>query len=717
MIELGQMLATSLHLRPGLGLIAAALLSGAAGPAPLTAKITIQTASGPSNRFRPDEAFGAGLDGGSQGDADRLYTPHNVAAMRGAGLRPITYRLRTELGIEVWHWNPEGTWSDPAHDQGYWTSSDRPGKPIMTTWGYNLPRRGDTIDQANNESWSRLDDGDPATFWKSNPYLDPRFSHDVARPQWVIVELGDKVAVDTARITWGDPYATTFEVQYWTGVDEYDAEGRWETFPAGAVADGRGGETTLALSPTPIRTEFIRLWLKVGSVDAGSGDIRDHLGFAVREIGYGVTGPDGVFHDAVRHAAGHTGQSIMHVSSTDPWHRAIDRDPQLEQPGLDRVFRSGLTNGLPMMVPVGVFYDTPDNAVAEVRYLKRRGYPLRQVELGEEPDGQYVDAADYGALYLETVDALKAAAPDLIYGGPSLQSGVSDTWLDPDPDRSWTHHLIRYLKARGRLADLGFFSFERYPFDDMCGDIGLKLRQQTGMMSDLFGRLDREEVPRGVPWIISEYGFSAYSGHPMVELPSALLDADLVGQFLTGGGDAAYMFGYGPNWPVNQHLACAGYGNMMLQQADPEGQATARMPAYWFARMLTTDWTRPGHGLHAIYPVSIEASEPPAKGDGPAITAYAVKKPDGEWAVMVANRDGHRAAEVKLDVARVRGAAPLRGPVEVIQYSTANYEWRDDGENGHPVRDLPPFRTRRPDAKGPFNLPPYSLTVIRGGRE
>ena len=47
------------------------------------------------------------------------------------------------------------------------------------------------------------------------------------------------------------------------------------------------------------------------------------------------------------------------------------------------MFRSGLTNGLPMMVPVGVFYDTPDNAVAEVRYLKRRGYPLRQVELGE----------------------------------------------------------------------------------------------------------------------------------------------------------------------------------------------------------------------------------------------------------------------------------------------------------------------------------------------
>jgi hypothetical protein len=692
-------------------LIAAALLCGAAGPAPLTARISIEAAKGPVAHFRPDEAFGAGLDGGSQGDADRLYTPHNVAAMRSAGLRRVTYRLRTELGIEAWHWNPEGRWSDPAHQQGYWTSSDRPGKPIMTSWGYNLPRRGDTIDQANNESWSRLDDGDHATFWKSNPYLDPRFSHDVARPQWAIVELGDKVAIDTAQISWGDPYATAFEVQYWTGADEYDSEGRWVAFPGGTVVDSHGGESRLALSPTPIRTAFIRLWLKAGSGGAGPGDIRDHLGFAVREMGFGLTGPDGVFHDAVRHAASHTAQSIMHVSSTDPWHRAIDRDPQLEQPGLDRVFKSGLTNGLPMMVPVGVFYDTPENAVAEVRYLKRRGYPLRQVELGEEPDGQYVDAADYGALYLETVDVLKAAAPDLVYGGPSLQSGVSDTWLDPDPDRSWTHHLIRYLKARGRLADLGFFSFERYPFDDMCGDIGLKLRQQTGMMSDLFARLDREEVPRDIPWIISEYGFSAYSGHPMVELPSALLDADLVGQFLTGGGAAAYMFGYGPNWPVNQHLACAGYGNMMLQQADADGQATARMPAYWFARMLTADWTTPGHGRHALYAVSIAAAEPPPPGDGAAITAYAVRKPGGAWAIMVSNRDGRRPAQVSLDL----DGQPLGGPVEVVQYSTANYEWKDDGESGHPVRNLPPFRTRRSAAKETFDLPPYSLTVIRGG--
>ncbi|MGF2049654.1 hypothetical protein ACQUET_13275, partial [Lactococcus lactis] len=69
-------------------------------------------------RFDPADALGAGIDGGVGGAADRLLTRHNVAAMRSAGLTRLTYRLRTELGIEAWHWNPEGQWSDPAQKQG-----------------------------------------------------------------------------------------------------------------------------------------------------------------------------------------------------------------------------------------------------------------------------------------------------------------------------------------------------------------------------------------------------------------------------------------------------------------------------------------------------------------------------------------------------------------------------------------------------------------------
>ena len=113
--------------------------------------------------------------------------------MQSAGLGPITYRLRTELGIETWHWNPEGRWSDPAHQQGYWISNDsatEADRACPSATGF--PRRGRTIDDANNDGYSRIDDGDTTTFWKTNPYLDPRYTHDpeAEHPQWFTVDLG-----------------------------------------------------------------------------------------------------------------------------------------------------------------------------------------------------------------------------------------------------------------------------------------------------------------------------------------------------------------------------------------------------------------------------------------------------------------------------------------------------------------------------------------------
>src|SRR5262245_6907708 len=78
---------------------------------PAAVTITID-ASHPTNRFVPSHALGAGVDGHEFGETARQLSPANIAAMRSAGLRPLTYRLRTELAGEAWHWNPNGTWSD-----------------------------------------------------------------------------------------------------------------------------------------------------------------------------------------------------------------------------------------------------------------------------------------------------------------------------------------------------------------------------------------------------------------------------------------------------------------------------------------------------------------------------------------------------------------------------------------------------------------------------
>ena len=168
----------------------------------INATITVHTERAPVNRCDPRETFGGGIDGHGAGVVQKVFTRDNIAAMKSTGLAMATYRLRTELGVQAWHWNPNGRWSDAPRAQGYWTSYDTSAAPILLTHGYRLPRRG-TTDEGDDRYYSRLDDGDTATFWKSNPYLDQRYTGtvDSLLPQWVIVDLGKPVPVSYTHLT------------------------------------------------------------------------------------------------------------------------------------------------------------------------------------------------------------------------------------------------------------------------------------------------------------------------------------------------------------------------------------------------------------------------------------------------------------------------------------------------------------------------------------
>ena len=129
----------------------------------------------------------------------------------GAGWGTVTYRQNTELQIEAWHWNPRGTWSNPAKKEGYFVGSAEPtSEKIEHSWAYPLPHRGATLGDGNG--WSRITDGDPKTYWKSNPYLTKAFTgeDDSLHPQWVMVDLGAKVDINAIRIAWANPYAKRY---------------------------------------------------------------------------------------------------------------------------------------------------------------------------------------------------------------------------------------------------------------------------------------------------------------------------------------------------------------------------------------------------------------------------------------------------------------------------------------------------------------------------
>src|SRR5262249_2811602 len=239
--------------------------------------------------------------------------------------------------------------------------------------------------------------GDHDSFWKSNPYLDSHFTgeSEESHPQWVVIDLGSQKPVNAIRIHWGTPYARQYKVEYWPGDDPMhlhaDDDDDWQPFAHGTVTAGHGGAELIRLGERPHSVRFVRIAMSHGSQTSAqtSNDIRDRLGFAIREIELGKLDKTNRFRDYIRHARDRHRQTVIYVSSTDPWHRAEDIDFSIEQPGLDFILQGKLTNGLPALVPTGVLYDTPENATAEINYLLRRNYNLEGVELGEEPDGQW----------------------------------------------------------------------------------------------------------------------------------------------------------------------------------------------------------------------------------------------------------------------------------------------------------------------------------------
>jgi hypothetical protein len=97
------------------------------------------------------------------------------------------------------------------------------------------------------------------------------------------------------------------------------------------------------------------------------------------------------------------------------------------------------------------------------------------------------------------------------------------------------------------------------------------------------------------------------------------------------------------------------------------------------------------------------------------VTAYAVRRPDKQWALLAINKHPTRTAQlnVEFDLPGAKQPATFIGKVELIQFSRQQYAWHADGPNGHPIRSLPPTHFTQ-DASSSFELPPYSLTVLRG---
>jgi hypothetical protein len=694
------------------------------------------------NSFSPPRTLGGAIDrlrGGATREenekhTERLLTDPVLKELLGAGWGAVTYRQNTELMIEAWHWNPHGTWSNAAKQEGYFTGSAEPtDEKILHSWAYPLPHRGATLGDGNG--WSRLTDGDPKTYWKSNPYLTKAYTgdDDSLHPQWIMIDLGAKVDVNAIRIAWAEPYAKRYFVQFWTGEQQpfYSGinKGSWQTFPMGTVSNGKGGTPTLRLVSWTIPVRYLRIWMTESSNTCdthGSDDRRNCVGYAINELYIGTLSEDGQFHDVVKHQPNRQ-QTITWPSSVDPWHAASDLDyGRGDQIGFDFFFNCGVTRGLPAMIPIAILYNIPEDAANELAWLYKRKYPISWIEMGEEPDGQRVLPEDYATLYVQFAKAIHKLVPQAPLGGPAFEGTPADvdSWADASGRASFLGRFVDYLKARDRLSDFTFFSFEHYPCmgTRLCGEWS-SLYHEPEWINHVIQAWKDNGLPPKMPFFMTEGNDLGEGGAGTVK--SALWQADYIGSFLTAGGSGTYYFHY---------IASGGRGGGGggFLPVDDNNHVRYYPPQYLGAQVITKEWVQPVDAIHKLYRVSSDVKD--ASGNI-LVTAYAVERPDGQWSVMLINKDQDSDHSVKLAFAEGAGRNRfLSGPVNRVVFGAAEYQWHVDPSSaaaeqaagrgrggrgappGHPDPDGPPSKSTVA-ANGPetlYQLPKASIIVLRG---
>ena len=709
----------------------------ATSPPPAPAIVRVHAAPAEVvNSFDPDASLATSMDIQSRESIDKIYTPDNIKVCLSAGWGPISYRLHTPETIDYWHWNPNGRWTDEANQRGYFVGSSELGEPIRDSFGYSLPRRGCTHNGGTDRGYSCLTDGDPNSFWKSNPYLAKVFTHedDTLHPQWIIVDLGKYYDVNAIRIDWCEPSARQYEVQYWVGADPMNWEepamdstgqagdylpvadqamGNWLGFPNGAVREGKGGSVTLKLADHLISTRWVRVVMTQSSNQPGphgNDDVRHRVGYAIYEVYLGRLEADGKFADFVRHAPEQHQQTATYCSSTDPWHTAEALSPRGDQTGWDLFFTSGITNGLPALITVPLIFSVPEDAAAMVAYLKKRGYPISWVEMDEEADGQYYMPEDYAALYIQFADAIHRVDPTLKLGGPVFQGINQDVsvWPDARGRKSWFGRFYDYLKSHNRHGDLSFVSFEIYPYDacTMTWDDLYRCRELTRKTLQAF----RDNgLPAAIPLMNTESNLCGSLSVYMSDIFSALWLADNVGSFFAEGG-ALYI--HSPIEPSVIEHGCQGWAIWGNALWDRDGRIICYTAFYYASRMINQEWVTHRSGIHHLYSVDVGIED---LAGNAFVTSYAIRRPDGQWALLLINKDRDNAHPVRIAFESSGGTGHFSGAIRMVTFGSEQYVWHGADATAHADPNLPPVALSiDATAQTVFTLPKASVTVLRG---
>jgi hypothetical protein len=215
-----------------------------------------------------------------------------------------------------------------------------------------------------------------------------------------------------------------------------------------------------------------------------------------------------------------------------------------------------------------------------------------------------------------------------------------------------------------------------------------------------------------------------------MDIFSALWLADYVGAFLNSGGKGLYYFHYTPL--QMEHGCNDSPGTFGMFTVDANYQVQQYLPQYFAAQLINLEWIKPGKEEHVLFPAKSDILD----GAGhQLLTAYALERPDGEWSLLIVNRDQFTAHQVQIVFHDQAGhsRSSFRGPVAMSVFGREQYHWHpastvfmahsaQSGANpvfvntkGFADPDGPALhRTENATSGLLYDVPAASLVVLRG---
>jgi len=135
---------------------------------------------------------------------------------------------------------------------------------------------------------------------------------------------------------------------------------------------------------------------------------------------------------------------------------------------------------------------------------------------------------------------------------------------------------------------------------------------------------------------------------------------------------------------------------------------------FFSAQILTQEWVDPVDKKHSVYPASSDIKD---SHGHILVTVYSVLRPDGQWSLLLVNKDRSNPHSVAVDFQNSSDHSHhyFQGTVKQVSFGADNYVWHAHGQDSYANPDGPATKSDQRGGKGmEYTLPKASITVLRG---